>query len=290
MIFFAASEVRETRKVTRRKTALGGVLKNIASDTLTDDLVVAVYLTRGRRHWMGRYDRQWQHPCIFYNARGKWEFTKGLPAPSGLPSRFKLIRMALPANGKYPMTTNDYYGWEEKLENFESHLAVLFAHELHHYRRYHLALHEREGEQSANRWARNRALKCGYALTAVRSQPPRKSLAHALNHSDPALLKRVKALASKLERADLAALQEWTAKRLATGTPSHRLSTKQLHAERLRALPPGTMLRIIKDSPRQKYLGRMAEKVRNLRSDSPRMAVRTSDGKEWHWPMSWLDS
>ena len=60
------------------------------------------------------------------------------------------------------------------------------------------------------------------------------------------------------------------------------------HFERLRALPEGAPLLILRDNNGSRYIGQTAVKVRALRRNSTRMAVRTPDGREWHWPMQWL--
>jgi hypothetical protein len=47
-------------------------------------------------------------------------------------------------------------------------------------------------------------------------------------------------------------------------------------------------VRIVRDDSRHPYTGQTAAKVRNLRGQSMRMAIKTGDGKVWHWPMEWL--
>ena len=63
----------------------------------------------------------------------------------------------------------------------------------------------------------------------------------------------------------------------------------QKHFAHLRSLPPGEQLVITRDdNPRSGYVGLRAVKIRTLRRNSFRIAIRTPDGKEWHWPMQWL--
>jgi len=131
------------------------ILKEIAGKTNTENLVVAIYFLRHCR-WTGgtAYVRKWMSSAEFNTNRGRWKISKDFPPPYDLPEKFKLIRLLFDLNlHKYPLKQNDYYDWIFHYSSFQDHLALIFAHELHHFRRFHLGLHKGEGEQSANRWA-----------------------------------------------------------------------------------------------------------------------------------------
>ncbi|MBN2030401.1 hypothetical protein JW824_09170 [bacterium] len=143
-------------------------LERIAHSTNTSDLVVALYIIPGYRRNRGTaYVRRWMTPARFIARTGKWAFARKWGSPPDLPQQFKLIRMRLDGRDRlFPRTERDIYGWEFHYLNFLGHLATLFAHELHHFRRYHLNLHPREGEQSANKWALQHVQKCGFQVEA----------------------------------------------------------------------------------------------------------------------------
>jgi hypothetical protein len=153
------------------------VIDRVASGTDTNELVVGIYVTRGSRNRGTAYVRRWMTPSDFITRRGHWSVTESWSVPQDLPERFKLIRMKLGNPSAYPQTERDIYGWMWYYPTFEDHLAALFAHELHHFRRFHLGLHEREGEQSANRWALERAQELGFNVRAerkYRAKPKRR--------------------------------------------------------------------------------------------------------------------
>jgi hypothetical protein len=151
------------------------ILTRVATSTQTDDLVTALYLFEGRQNTRGTaYVREWLHPGTFTTGRGYWKITRDWPAPHSLPPLYKLIRMCLNWNpGAYPKKEKDGYGWQFSYASLAGHLALLFAHELHHFRRYHLGLHPGEGEHSANRWALNHVRDLGFQVEGNRS-PKRK--------------------------------------------------------------------------------------------------------------------
>jgi len=150
-------------------------LEKVARHTDTRHLVTALYLLPGQNQNRGTaYVRHWYSRKNFTTQRGKWNFTAKWPDPDDLPDRFKLIRMRLDSHPSlYPKIELDTYGWRFTYETFHDHLATLFAHELHHYRRYHLGLHPGEGEQSANRWALEQVQKAGFRVMAEK-QPARQ--------------------------------------------------------------------------------------------------------------------
>jgi hypothetical protein len=151
------------------------ILEKMASSSDTSDLVTALYLIRG--HLLNRgtaYVRKWMTSSHFTTKRGKWALTSQWELPENLPEKFKLIRIRLDANPRlYPKKELDTYGWLFEYETFYDHLAVLFAHELHHFRRYHLGLHPKEGENGANRWALAHAQSLGFRVRGEK-QPSSK--------------------------------------------------------------------------------------------------------------------
>ncbi|MDZ7261041.1 MAG: hypothetical protein ONB05_02835 [candidate division KSB1 bacterium] len=226
-------------------------LKRVAEGTDTTDLVVSLYLLPCN-NWFGgtAYVQAWNTPRKFFNTRGKWAIIKRFGLPADLPERFKLIRLLMDGNSvPYPQYQQDSYGWKYHYETFLDHLAILFAHELHHFRRFHLGLHPGEGEQSANRWALAHVKQLGFSVDGflVKSGHRRKSrtkMRDKFIHRDP--------------------------------------------FKDFRTLSPGSYLRVIYD-PKGRYQDEIVLAVRAIRLNSRRMVVKTKDGKLWHWPMAWLE-
>lgn len=157
-----------------REENIGDVLLAVASTTDTDRLVTAVYFLARRIDFSGSFIMPAVSREEFSTAETGWDssFVRAFPPPPDLPASFSLIRMMLGTAYNYPMQETDTYGWTMRYFTFESHVAFLFGHELHHYRKYHLGLHPREGEIGANRWAMRRALQEGFPL--ARRDPVRK--------------------------------------------------------------------------------------------------------------------
>jgi hypothetical protein len=145
---------------------IGSVLQAIASTTDTEDLVTAVYFLALRNDFSGSYIMPAVSPGEFstIESRGDSAFVRDFTPPPDLPPSFSLIRMMLGTAYSYPIQETDTYGWTMRYYTFESHVAFLFGHELHHFRRHRLGLHPREGEISANKWALRRALDEGFPL------------------------------------------------------------------------------------------------------------------------------
>jgi len=145
-------------------------LEKVAQNTNTEDLVVAIFLTSENDKYRGTaYVRKWMVPEDFIAVRGKWSFIQKWDLPKDLPDRYKLIRLSLNANqNNYPKNEIDVYGWQFSYDTFLDHIALLFSHELHHFRRYHLNLHPREGEQSANKWALSHVQNLGFHVSGKR--------------------------------------------------------------------------------------------------------------------------
>ena len=278
--------------------AMGGdggirsVLHAVAEGTDHDKLVVAVYLLDDATTWRGVTYNSELTPQAFCHGRKTWKFTKGFGIPAELPPRYGLIRMAFGVRAAYPRTQSCRYGWEYRIETFESSLALIFAHELHHYRRHHLGLHPRQGEQSACKWGLMRARAAGFHVEAKRvSSPPRSSgreeELRVPKAPKPRFLNRIKTLAGELRSDDVEALQDWLNRRLLSLRDAEDRERRQAHYSRLRAMKQGTELSVSRKA-RDRYSGESVVKVRNLRA-SERMVVRTRDGKLWRYPMLWLD-
>ncbi len=267
------------------------LLENIAAETDTTDLVVAVHLVR-RSGWSGgtAYVRQWCHPAAFYAIRGKWRLGGKREIPPDLPARFKLIRLLLPDDGaSYPLTQTDRYGWQYRFMSFSDHLAFFFAHELHHFRRYHLGLHPHEGEHSANAWALARCRELG---AGVESRRPGKKKARKRSRRGPAFWQLLNPLdflpaaqAAWLWRRGGALLG--MAVRLGCDDREKYIAAKMEHLQRLGAMAPGAQLWITFD-PGQRYLNAPVRLVRLQRHPSLRAVIETGDGKTWRWPLAWL--
>jgi hypothetical protein len=273
---------------------IADVLHAISLGTDTSGLVVAAYLLRRRDCWQAHAHTGLLQPRQFRRVGKGWQFVERFPSPPNLPTSFPLIRMAFGMKAKYPMTVRDVYDWQFECEGFKDHLAYTFAHELHHYRRYHLGLHPRGGEQAACKWALERAADAGFQVAGMRLASTRKRAepksVKLPKESNPDVLKRVKLAASHLSQEDLKELGRWAGERLTVAArPPRKPSPKNAHAEALRALPAGAQVIITRDSGRKLYQGQTAIKVRDLRRPSRRMAIRTPDGKEWHWPLQWLE-
>lgn len=223
-------------------------VETIAQGTDTRGLVVAAYALGRRDFWHAHTYTRKMTSAVFRLTGRNWAFVRRFPVPGGLPARFPLIRMAFGMRDSFPRTIQDVYGWELRCERFEDLAAYTFAHELHHFRRYHLGLHPGEGEQTTCRWALAQAAEAGYRVTGRKHKCGRKP------------------------------------------KPKKQLPLPQ-HFVDIRALPPGAELRLMRDSGRRsKYVGQRAVKVRTLRRNSYRVAVRTLDGRDWLWPMQWLEA
>lgn len=227
-------------------------LSRVADTTETAELIVALYLMRGINQTRGTaYVHQYLTPRKFTTGRGKWSFARQFLIPADLPRIFKLIRLRIDcSSSRYPYTEKDIYGWEFYYPSFIDHLATLFAHELHHFRRYHLNLHPGEGEQSANKWAIRQVQSLGYK---VKAKKVKKRKGGKISFA---------AFINKFPRLDPYAT--------------------------FRHLKKSDKVRITYD-PSRKYLNQIAIVKRPIRSNSKRLVLTTKDGKNWRWPMEWLE-
>jgi len=138
------------------------VIKKIACTSDTENLIIAVYILNSCHYSFGTtYTKQFT-PDKFATGRGKWKFSKKWNTPEDLPENFCLIRICLGQKILFPVKEKDKYGWELTFGSIYDKLAFIFAHELHHYRRYHLSMHPGQGEQSANKWALERSSECDF--------------------------------------------------------------------------------------------------------------------------------
>lgn len=164
-------------------------LNRVAENTDVSGLVTTLYLLPGAHQARGVYLRQWASAAKFHTGRGNWAFTRHFPVPNDLPETFRLIRMRLDGSPRgFPREELDAYGWHFHYQHFEDQLALLFAHELHHFRRYHLNMHAREGEHGANRWALSRVQALGFHVSAQKIQAKKKKTSRPLfllNRHDP---------------------------------------------------------------------------------------------------------
>ncbi|MFZ5516930.1 MAG: hypothetical protein ACOY90_09855 [Candidatus Zhuqueibacterota bacterium] len=248
-IYYFSDKNRE-HQLQFTKYSLSDILAQIAGDTPTDDLVVAAYFTQ-RPAWTGgiAFTRSWLRRDQFQSYRGRWKFTRQFMTPTDLPESYKLIRLHLgTARSNYPIEQIDSYGWQLRYDSLEDHVAFLFAHELHHFRRYHLNLHPREGENAANLWALRRAAELGYRIQGA------------------------KIVRSKSKSGFSKFL-------------SARLYIDPY--KKYRSLATGDSL-IIRFDSGGRYQGKIAVVMRPIRKNSRRIVIRTEDGKTWRWPLEWI--
>ena len=269
------------------------VLSLVAETTDTRDLVVALYLAP-KGTWYGgtAYVRHWVLPQHFRPRRGKWGKFGHHPQPPDLPAKFRLIRLLLPlGSSSYPLTEEDRYRWVHRFASFADHLAHLFAHELHHYRRHHLGLHPREGEHGANRWALAHIVAQGFQVTSERlparqrrkRKPSKIALASVLNPLDFVSAKNI--LRGQAHWQDVA---QHLLLNISKKAREEYMAAKMSQFETLRSLPTGTTL-LVSFDPKQRYNGSQATLIRAMRKNSLRIVIRTFDGKLWRWPLAWLE-
>ena len=156
---------------------IANVLTQISLGTNTEGLILALYLTNNNSGSGGvAYVRNWLAQNKFISQRGRWNFTRNFPIPHDLPEKYKLIRLQFGTNYlHYPLRQQDRYGWELYYQSFKDHFAFLFAHELHHFRRFHLGLHPREGENSANKWALQKVRKLNFDVAGEKLSQKKKT-------------------------------------------------------------------------------------------------------------------
>jgi len=241
------------------------VLERVVAGTDVSDLVVAVYLVRGSAAWAGEYVPDELGPTdLHHRSNGDWRFVESFALPDDLPKQFKLIRMVFGTSARYPKTTVDRYGWRERFERFEDHVANLFAHELHHYRRYHLGLHLGEGEQAACKWALMRAKEAGFLVEGQRMRRRRRKPQKAKrvpSKKNPDLVQRAKQRLSHLAVDDLQEVAAWIEDRISRLETRAEKGRMRTHFDALRSLVDGSLVRITRDDTRTSpYIGQTAVK------------------------------
>ncbi len=176
MKIYYFSDTDWKQRLTFDESELKQLFDQIADGSNTHDLILANYWL-SKNSWSGgiAFAREWRAPSQFISHRGRWKFTQKFEIPADLPNSFKLIRLQFGIKGlKYPLCQIDRYGWKLTYSSLLAHIAFLFAHELHHFRRFHLGLHEREGENLANKWALEKANQLNFAVEGTKLSLPKK--------------------------------------------------------------------------------------------------------------------
>ena len=246
--YFSESDWQNRLKISRER--LNQIIAHLSGGVDTSDLVIAIYFLSHNHPSGGIAIVQQYITQQHFNAkRGRWSFTKYFSVPDDLPKNFKLIRLKFNLNeANYPLQQIDQYGWQWRYHSFSDHFAFLFAHEFHHFRRYHLGLHEREGEHSANKWALNLLKRHGYNIEGQRVIFK---------------IKKRKTIASFLKRVSPDRFQKF------------------------RELRCGDAV-LINYDPQGRYDREIAAVVRPLRKNAKRLVIETKDGKRWRWPVEWI--
>ena len=170
MTIYYFSDIDWRRRFNLDESKVRKIFYQIADGTNTQDLIIANYFLN-RNSWSGgiAYARDWLSPKQFVTYRGRWKFTQKFATPNDIPGSFKLIRLQFGIKAiKYPLCQIDRYGWKLTYSSFIDHVAFLFAHELHHFRRYHLGFHDREGENMANKWAIAKVQKLNFNVEGIK--------------------------------------------------------------------------------------------------------------------------
>ncbi len=250
MNIYYFSDTDWKRRLKFDEPGLKEIFNQIADGSNTKDLILANYLLI-RNSWSGgvAYTRNWLKPKQFISNKGRWKFTQKFGIPKDLPEGFKLIRLQFGIKSlKYPLCQMDRYGWKLTYFSFIDHIAFLFAHELHHFRRYHLGMHDREGENSANRWALDRLQLLNFQVEGVKLSSQKKK------------------------------------KRFSRVVVAHSIFDPY---KIFRSLTSGDKL-LIKYDPKGHYQNEIVTVVRPIRKNSRRIVIETLDGKQWRWPLEWI--
>ena len=205
-----------------------GVIRRIANGTSTRGLVVTVHLAADGSGWNGGFYAKDIPRKLLLDMRGPWRTAHASGIPPGLPEKFPMIEIYMGAKGaRYPSVDYNLNGFRMWCRSFHAHLGYIFAHELHHYRRYKLGLHRGEGEKSADKWAAGRVCEVGYHMTMKPyrlhlngKKPPRRKKVPRRTKMSAAYWKRI------------VSLKRWSVVRLAKSDN--------------RRVPPGTLLRFLR--------------------------------------------
>ncbi len=229
-----------------------GTVRRIARGTDTRRLLVVVQLNPDTSGWSGAFYSKDISRHALHRMRGPWKSAHSGGIPPGLPDKFALIEVSMGCNGiSYPRVEYNQNGFRIWLRSFHAHLAYIFAHELHHYRRYKLGLHGREGEKSADKWAVGRACEMGYAVSL---KPCRK-------HDSSRRKRRT--------------------------VPSRPVKMSEDYWNRIRNLKRWSLVRLMKSDNRKVPAGTILRFLRPLRA-SYRVLVLDHMGFERLVPTEWL--
>ena len=105
---------------------------------------------------------------------------------------------------------------------------------------------------------------------------------------DPSLRRKL-AVSIPLAPEDVTRLLACNAAGARGGRISEEKLRRELHHEQLGLAPKGSRLRVIFRFDNRLRCGDLVTLVRSLRRPSPRIAIRTAQGKEWWAPMDWLE-
>jgi hypothetical protein len=242
------------RKVGMDRDRATGLMHRVAADTQTEGLIAILSLESSRKRWGGAFYPGDVVPARMQRLRGPWRTEHPDGIPPGLPDKFRLIEVHIGTRGaSYPRTDHNRNGFKLWFSSFDSHLAYIFAHELHHYRKHHLGLHPRQGEKGADRWAAARVCELGMPLEMTAFKPRRRLF-----------------------------------RRRRKSQPQPTSEQQQLRWERIRALSPGTSIRLTKSDNRAIPPGIQFSFVRPLRG-SYRVLVQGPAGADICVPIDWVE-
>lgn len=251
VLLYAANQSFERLKTNRN--SLKDILHHVAEGTDTESLVVLISLEHSTRRWGGAFYPGDIPRGRLRRLRGPWRKAHPDGIPPGLPETFRLIEVHIGSkSSSYPCRDLNRNGFLVSLPSFDAHLAYIFAHELHHYRKHHFGLHPNEGEKGADRWAAARACDLGFEVALEeRKQKRRRSF----------LRKR------------------------RTVRPSSKAA--EAHWAIMRALHAGALVQLTRSDNRKIPAGSLLSFVRPMRG-SYRVLVKSPDGADLCVPMDWL--
>jgi hypothetical protein len=240
------------KAVSMDRSRIEGLLRRVAEATDTTGLIVITEVSSRNAGWGGSFCMREVTPERLARMKGVWREAHSSGVPPGLPSSFRLIEMRIGSRGeKYPRIEYNRNGFKLWFKDFSAHLAYLFAHELHHYRRYCLDMHPREGEKSADRWAAARANETGYSMNLV---------------------------AVKIRRRT---------KRRSRRRPAGPIAMSETDWNEIKNLPSGSPVCVTRTDNRKLPVGTMVQFIRPMRA-SYRALVRDPAGDERLVPIEWL--
>lgn len=296
MQVYIFDEDKSLERLGTEETSVLQLLGLVAKGTDTTDLVVAAYFRSTTNVWFGSAFSLQQTRDSFIVNKGKWAFARLFGIPDDLPAQYKLIRIC------FGCKRTRWPRWERgkhlrlRFSSFTSQLAHLFAHELHHYRRFHLGLHGRELEIGADRWALRRCEEIGLGITVTEHKSKRaRQPSDTMNKDDfvpkenPQLLSRMRNMMTHLSIKDLDMLVSVALKRKRTLSDRiQHIEVKTNWEETLKRFAPGTRHKVIEAGKYPELVGRIAIVTHKPRRNSGRVRIEI-DGKKWKWPRNWLE-